>query len=63
MNGAKDTAENTSKSAFPDDGFIKSDLESIMHRRCIVFQVNIGGEIQAVTIINTQEDHIASMSK
>ena len=57
FSGVKDTPHNFTTAVFDKDGWIWSDIESIMNRRCILLKIVMAGKMQVVGVNNTAEDH------
>ena len=57
FSGVKDTAHNMERAAFDKDGLIRKDIETLMNRRCILFNVTVNGKTQMLVVNNINKNH------
>ena len=55
--GVKDTDHNMRTACFGEDDFVRTGIEAIVHRRCILLKVVIGGKLQVLLVKNSSATH------
>jgi len=54
---APDTRENLAAAMFHAGNPCKQDMEDVLHRRCVLFRVQFGDQVEVGLVTNTSERH------